>query len=85
MAVRQAAISAAALALHLLSATLLLAFPAAVTALGFILVGGGTAGCTLAARLCTALAPARLVALERGRARNATDEWLVRSPHGATP
>lgn len=35
----------------------------------FIIVGAGTSGCTLAARLCTALPHARLLLLERGRSR----------------
>jgi len=84
MAVRLAVAVAAVLSLRLLAATLLLASPAAAAAPDFILIGDGTAGCTLAARLCTALAAARLVVLERGRTRKATDEWLVRSPRQAT-
>lgn len=48
-----------------------------------VIVGGGTAGCTLAARLCTALPSLRIVLLERGARRNATEEFLVRSPRQA--
>ena len=44
------------------------------------IVSGGTAGCTLAARLCTSHPAARTLVLERGVDRNATDEFLVRSP-----
>lgn len=35
----------------------------------FIIVGAGTSGCALAARLCTTLPHARLLLLERGRSR----------------
>lgn len=45
-----------------------------------IVVGGGTAGCAIAARLCAALPSLRVVLLERGAPRNATEEFLVRSP-----
>lgn len=45
-----------------------------------IIIGGGTAGCVLAARLCAALPRVRVLLLERGAPRNATEELLVRSP-----
>lgn len=48
-----------------------------------VLVGGGTAGCALAARLCAALPSRRVVLLERGPPRNGTEEFLVRSPRQA--
>jgi len=53
---------------------------AAATLPDFIIVSGGTAGCTLAAGLCTSLSAARTLVLERSVDRNATDEFLVRSP-----
>lgn len=49
----------------------------------FIVVGGGTAGCVLAARLCSALPESQVVLLERGIPRNSTAEFLVRSPRKA--
>lgn len=53
--------------------------PPPPTVADFIIVGGGTAGCALAARLCAALPAARVVLLERGVPRNATEELLVRA------
>ena len=35
----------------------------------YVVVGGGTAGCALAARLCEGLPDARVVLLERGQPR----------------
>lgn len=46
----------------------------------FIIVGGGTSGCVLAGRMCAALPNAKIVVVERGKERNATEEFLVRSP-----
>lgn len=45
-----------------------------------IIVGGGTAGCALAARLCAALPGTQVLLLERGAPRNESEELLVRSP-----
>lgn len=45
----------------------------------FVIVGAGTAGCTLASRLCTALPNAKILLLERGILRNATEERIVRA------
>jgi len=70
-------IAAAAAVLLFVSAV---APQAAATTPDFIIVGGGTSGCTLAARLCAGLPAARIVVLERGPARNATEEFAVRSP-----
>ena len=50
----------------------------APSAVDYIVVGGGTAGCTLAARLCAGLPDATVLLLERGAPRNATEELLVR-------
>lgn len=49
----------------------------------FIIVGAGTAGCVLAGRLCVALPKAKIIILERGKERTATEEFLVRSPRFA--
>jgi len=70
-------LAAATAVLLLLSAT---ADAAVATPPDFIIVGGGTAGCTLASRLCTGLMHSNILILERGAFRNATDEFLVRSP-----
>lgn len=40
--------------------------------------GGGTSGCTLAARLCGALPSATFTIFERGQDRNAADEFTTR-------
>eukprot|EP00892_Ulva_mutabilis_P012581 jgi/Ulvmu1/9696/UM055_0034.1 len=45
----------------------------------YVIVGGGTAGCVMAARLCTRLPDAQIVLLERGQERNQTEEELVRA------
>lgn len=45
-----------------------------------IIVGGGTAGCALAARLCIARPDLSLVLLERGTPPNATQSFVRRSP-----
>ena len=45
----------------------------------FIIVGGGTAGCALAARLCQALPDMHFTLLERGKPRNAQQERTVRA------
>lgn len=45
----------------------------------FVIVGAGTAGCAIAARLCTALPSSKIVLLERGFKRNDKAEFLVRS------
>lgn len=51
-----------------------------------ITVGGGTAGCTLAARLCAGLPDAHITLLKRGAPLNAMEELHVRAPRhtGAT-
>lgn len=51
-----------------------------------ITVGGGTSGCTLAARLCAGLPDAHITLLGRGAPRNATEDLHVRAPRntGAT-
>eukprot|EP00892_Ulva_mutabilis_P011188 jgi/Ulvmu1/8441/UM043_0019.1 len=46
----------------------------------FVIVGGGTAGCVLAARLCENLPDASVVLLERGTPRTADQELLIRAP-----
>ena len=46
----------------------------------FVIVGGGTAGCVLAARLCENLPEASVVLLERGGPRTEEQELLVRAP-----
>lgn len=46
----------------------------------FVVVGGGTAGCAVAARLCEYLPDVSIVLLERGAPRNDAQELLVRSP-----
>ena len=46
----------------------------------FVVIGGGTAGCVVAARLCEALPQASVALLERGPPRNESQELLVRSP-----
>ena len=83
MAARPGVVAAAALALLLPVAFIVSPSHATATAPDFLIVGGGTAGCTLAARLCAALPAARFVLLERGAARNATQEFTVRSPRQA--
>lgn len=45
----------------------------------FIIVGAGTAGSVLAARLCTRLPNATFLLLERSKPRNATEEFIVRT------
>jgi choline dehydrogenase len=46
----------------------------------FVIVGGGTAGCALAARLCEGLPGQQIVLLERGNPRNATEDLIVSAP-----
>lgn len=46
----------------------------------FIIVGGGTSGCVLAARLCALRPDLTVTLLERSFPRNATQEFLVRAP-----
>jgi hypothetical protein len=43
----------------------------------FVIVGGGTAGCVLASRLCTELPLAKIVLLERGAPRTDEEEFIV--------
>ena len=43
----------------------------------YVIVGGGTAGCALAARLCTAAPDATVTLLERGAPRTADEDLLV--------
>eukprot|EP00737_Agarophyton_chilense_P000840 gb/GEZJ01000934.1/.p1 GENE.gb/GEZJ01000934.1/~~gb/GEZJ01000934.1/.p1 ORF type:complete len:378 (-),score=26.11 gb/GEZJ01000934.1/:660-1793(-) len=46
----------------------------------FLIVGGGTSGCVLAARLCTAFPNLHVTLLERGLPRSAQSEFLVDAP-----
>lgn len=46
----------------------------------FVVVGGGTAGCVVAARICRDLPDASVLLLERGKPRGREDNLLVRSP-----
>lgn len=45
-----------------------------------VIVGGGTAGCALAARLCALRPDYKITVLERGVPRNATQSFIVESP-----
>jgi choline dehydrogenase len=45
----------------------------------FVIVGGGTAGCVLAARLCEGLPDAKIALLEQGKARTEEEEFGVRA------
>ena len=47
----------------------------------FVIVGGGTSGCVLAARICENLPDASVVVLERGAPRTAAEDLLVQSPN----
>lgn len=67
----------------ILPAILVATAMAAATSADFVVVGGGTAGCVLAARLCSALPKAKIVLLERGQKRDAVSEFTVRSPRFA--
>ena len=49
----------------------------------FVIVGGGTAGCALAARLCEGLPHATVAVLERGHPRTAAEELRVRAVRNA--
>lgn len=49
----------------------------------FIIVGAGTAGNVVAARLCKSLPKATILILERGEPRNETTEFLVRASRNA--
>lgn len=44
-----------------------------------LVIGGGTAGCVLAARLCTLLPSLRVTVLERGPPRTAEEEFNIRT------
>lgn len=46
----------------------------------FIIVGGGTAGCTIAARLCSRLPAAKIIIIERGLPRNSQLDFVTRAP-----
>lgn len=46
----------------------------------YVIVGAGTAGCVLAARLCALLPDAKITLLERSMPRDKEAEFLVRSP-----
>ena len=46
----------------------------------FVVIGGGTAGCALAARLCESLPDASVVLLERAAPRTEREDLLVRAP-----
>ena len=49
------------------------------TAADFVVIGGGTAGCTIAARLCQRLPWAHVVVLEQGGRRTAEQELVVKA------
>lgn len=46
----------------------------------YVVIGGGTAGCTLAARLCEALPDASVVVLERAPPRGPDDDLVALAP-----
>lgn len=46
----------------------------------FVIVGGGTAGCVMAARLCTELPGAKIVLLERSIPRSEGEDFYVSAP-----
>ena len=46
----------------------------------YVIIGGGTAGSAVAARLCAALPQATMVVLERGAPRTAEEDLFVESP-----
>lgn len=72
--------------LHLLHGLAIAAAQFAGTAAGaapsadFVVVGGGTAGCVVAARICRDLPDASIVLLERGKPRSREENLRVRSP-----
>jgi len=49
------------------------------SAADYVIVGGGTAGCVLAARLCARFPAASVVLIERGRPRTPAQEFKVRA------
>ena len=49
----------------------------------YVIVGGGTAGCALAARLCAGMPGKKVTLLERGRPRTAEQDLLVKSVRNA--
>jgi choline dehydrogenase-like flavoprotein len=51
-----------------------------ISANDFVIVGGGTAGCVLAARLCAGLPNAKIALLEAGTPRTDAQELIVRAP-----
>jgi Lycopene cyclase protein len=50
---------------------------------GYVIVGGGTAGCTLAARLCAALPNVQITLLESGAPRTPAQDLFVSAPKNA--
>ncbi|CAN8074674.1 unnamed protein product [Agarophyton chilense] len=46
----------------------------------FLIVGGGTAGCVLASKLCTAFPNQRITVIERGLPRSSSSNFLVQAP-----
>jgi len=69
--------------LHIAVAILQLAATAANIApseADYVIVGGGTAGCVAAARICKGIPDATAVLLERGNPRTAAENLLVQSP-----
>ena len=56
------------------------AAPDGPEAADFVIIGGGTAGCVLAARLCENLPEASVVVLERAAPRTEREDLLVRAP-----
>lgn len=51
----------------------------------FVVVGAGTAGCALAAKLCSALPNHHITLLERGAPRSDESEFLVEAPRNLFP
>ena len=57
----------------------------AATEVDYVVVGGGTAGCALAARLCEGLPGASVVLLERGAPRTQEQVLCLPAPVNRTP
>ncbi len=70
-----------AISLLLLSFIAHLAIVQAKTLLAdYVIVGGGTSGCAIAARLCAKMPKKRFILVERATPRNSTAEFLTRAP-----
>ena len=59
------------------------AVQAATQEADYVIVGGGTAGCALAARLCSGLPDKKFTLLERGKPRTPEQDLLVDSVRNA--